>query len=118
MGIGLKCTIMRGGTSKAVFVREEDLPSDVTERERVILRAFGSPDVRQIDGLGGADPLTSKLAVIGPTTRTDAHLNYTFGQVEINEPNIDYLSLCGNISSAVGLYAIQEGLVRATEPLT
>ena len=118
----IPCTIMRGGTSKAVFLREADLPKDAHEREAVILSIFGSPDRRQIDGLGGADPLTSKLAIIGPPpadlpTAAGSHLSYTFGQVEIDRPEIDWLSLCGNISSAVGLYAVQEGLVAATAPI-
>ena len=118
----IPCTIMRGGTSKAVFLREADLPKDAHEREAVILSIFGSPDRRQIDGLGGADPLTSKLAIIGPPpadlpAAAGSHLSYTFGQVEIDRPEIDWLSLCGNISSAVGLYAVQEGLVAATAPI-
>ncbi len=115
----IPCTIMRGGTSKAVFLREADLPHGAQEREETILAIFGSPDRRQIDGLGGADPLTSKLAIIGPPPAgSDAHLSYTFGQVEIDRPEIDWLSLCGNISSAVGLYAVQEGLVASTQPIT
>src|SRR5829696_3668325 len=85
---------MRGGTSKAVFLKEADLSRDPAERDRTILAIFGSPDRRQIDGLGGADPLTSKLAIIGPV-RHDApraagtHLTYTFGQVEIAHPEMD-----------------------------
>ena len=79
---------------------------------------FGSPDVRQIDGLGGADPLTSKLAVIGPPSRPDADVDYTFGQVSINAANVDYSGNCGNISSAVGPYAIEEGFVKCSEPFT
>ncbi len=71
--------IYRGGTSKAVFIKENDLPSDQTERDGLICRIFGSPDRRQIDGLGGADPLTSKLAIIGPPSRPDADVDYTFG---------------------------------------
>lgn len=119
----IRCVIMRGGTSKAVFLKESDLPTDEAERSRTILSIFGSPDRRQIDGLGGADPLTSKLAIIGPV-RTDetraagTHLTYTFGQVEIAHPEIDWLSLCGNISSAVGAFAVYEGYVTPSEPLT
>ena len=75
---GLRCTIMRGGTSKAVFLREADLPADQAGRDRLILALFGSPDKRQIDGLGGADPLTSKLASIGPPRAAGTHLTYTF----------------------------------------
>jgi 2-methylaconitate cis-trans-isomerase PrpF len=114
---------MRGGTSKAVFLRESDLPVDEAERTRTILSIFGSPDRRQIDGLGGADPLTSKLAIIGPVRSAEpraagTHLTYTFGQVEIAHPDIDWLSLCGNISSAVGAFAIYEGYVKPIEPMT
>ena len=114
----LRCTIMRGGTSKAVFLREEDLPPPGEARDRLILRVFGSPDKRQIDGLGGADPLTSKLAIIGAPRVANTDVSYTFGQVEIDRPHVDYKSLCGNISSAVGQYAIEAGLVDAVEPIT
>jgi 2-methylaconitate cis-trans-isomerase PrpF len=79
---------------------------------------YGSPDVRQIDGMGGADPLTSKLAIIGPPTREDADVDYTFAQVSIRGPLVDYKGNCGNISSAVGPFAIDEGLVDAVEPRT
>ncbi len=115
---GLRCTIMRGGTSKAVFLREEDLPPPGEDRDRLILRVFGSPDKRQIDGLGGADPLTSKLAIIGAPRVPDTDVTYTFGQVEIDHPHVDYKSLCGNISAAVGQYAIEAGMVPAVEPVT
>ncbi|MBX6374379.1 MAG: 3-methylitaconate isomerase [Acetobacteraceae bacterium] len=119
----VRCVIMRGGTSKAVFLREADLPQDAAERDRMILAIFGSPDRRQIDGLGGADPLTSKLAIIGPPREEEpraagTHLTYTFGQVEIEHPEIDWLSLCGNISAAVGAYAVYEGLVVPRSPVT
>jgi 2-methylaconitate cis-trans-isomerase PrpF len=97
---------------------ENNLPRDKAVRDNVICRIFGSPDVRQIDGLAGADPLTSKLAIIGPASRTDADVDYTFGQVGINKGYIDYSGNCGNISSAVGPFAIQEGLVRAGAELT
>ena len=104
--------LMRGGTSKAVFLREHDLPDDPAARDRVILSVFGSPDPRQVDGLGGADILTSKLAIIGPPSRDDADLDYTFAQVSISEPLVSYDINCGNISAAVGTYALEEGLVR------
>jgi 2-methylaconitate cis-trans-isomerase PrpF len=114
---------MRGGTSKAVFLKEADVPSEPGARLRTILAIFGSPDKRQIDGLGGADPLTSKVAIIGPPRADNpraaaTHLTYTFGQVALDEPDIDYLSLCGNISSAVGAFAIAENLVEPAEPVT
>jgi methylitaconate Delta-isomerase len=119
----IRCVMMRGGTSKAVFLKESDLPVDEAERNSTILSIFGSPDRRQIDGLGGADPLTSKLASIGPVRTTEpraagTHLTYTFGQVEIAHPEIDWLSLCGNISSAVGAFAVYEGYVTPCEPMT
>ena len=110
--------IYRCGTSKGVFLHENDLPQEKTIRDRVILAIFGSPDPRQIDGLGGADVLTSKLAIIGPSSHPDADVDYTFGQVDINTPYISYSGLCGNISSGVAPFAIEEGLVRAVEPLT
>lgn len=114
----IPCVIMRGGTSKGVFFREAALPAGPERRERVILAVFGSPDVRQIDGLGGADPLTSKAAIIGPPSRPDADVDYTFGYVGITQAAVDWKGNCGNISSAVGPYAIDEGIVRPTDPLT
>ncbi|NHZ70653.1 MAG: 3-methylitaconate isomerase [Proteobacteria bacterium] len=110
---------MRGGTSKAVFLRGSDLPQGIEERDATILSLFGSPDPRQIDGLGGADLLTSKLAIIDPPTHPEADLDYTFAQVSISEAVVDYDINCGNISAAVGAYAIDEGLVvSVAEPIT
>lgn len=114
----IPCVIMRGGTSKAVFLLENDLPADPRIRDQIILSIFGSPDSRQIDGLGGADPLTSKLAIIGRSNRPDADVDYTFGQVDLHTSFVDYSSNCGNISSAVGPFAISQGLVKAVEPVT
>ena len=113
-----RCTIMRGGTSKGIFLMEEDLPQDPELRDRIILAIFGSPDIRQIDGLGGADSLTSKLALIRPSKEPNRDVDYTFGAVGIDRPFVDYSANCGNISSAVGPYAIDKGLVRAEEPFT
>ncbi len=110
--------LMRGGTSKAVFLRGSALPGDPAARDAVILSLFGSPDPRQVDGLGGADLLTSKLAIIDPPTRPDADLDYTFAQVSITEPVVDYDINCGNISAAVGAYAVDEALVDVEEPVT
>jgi 2-methylaconitate cis-trans-isomerase PrpF len=114
----IRCSIMRGGTSKAIFLLKNDLPSDEQLRDKVIRRIFGAPDVREIDGLGGADALTSKLAIIGPPSRKDCDVDYLFGQVSLVEPMIDYVGNCGNISSAVGPFAIDEGLVEASGPIT
>lgn len=110
--------IYRGGTSKAVFIKEYDLPAESARRDRVINAIFGSPDKRQIDGLGGADPLTSKLAVIGPPSRPDADVDYDFAQVDILSPTVYFGAVCGNITAAVGPYAVEEGFVRPEDGLT
>ena len=115
---GVKLSIYRGGTSKGLIFSPDDLPSDPELRDKIIVNAFGSPDIRQIDGLGGADSLTSKMAIIGRSARPDADVDYTFGQVSIYEPKIDYSGNCGNISSAVGPYAVDSGLVEAVSPIT
>ena len=114
----IPCVILRGGTSKGIYLKANHLPQDKETRDKVILEIFGSPDVRQIDGLAGADPLTSKVAIIGPSTHPDADVDYTFGQVGINAPYIDYSGNCGNISSGVGPFAIDEGFVTATGSMT
>ena len=114
----LRCAIVRGGTSKGVFIMRNELPADPALRDKAILAIYGSPDLRQIDGLGGADTLTSKLAIIGPPTREGADVDYTFGQVSITDPFVDYGGNCGNISSAVGPFAIDMGLVEPVEPVT
>lgn len=113
-----RCTIMRGGTSKGVYIMKNELPQNPELRDRIILAIFGSPDIRQIDGLGGSDLLTSKVAIIGPSSRTDADMDYTFGQVGITEAKVDYTGNCGNISAGVGPFAIIQGLVDAVEPIT
>ena len=114
----LPVTIMRGGTSKGIFIMSHELPADPKERDREICKIFGSPDLRQIDGLGGADVLTSKLAIISASDRPDADVEYTFGQVSFEEQMVDYKGNCGNISAGVGPYAIDKGLVKAVEPVT
>jgi len=114
----IRCTIIRCGTSKGIFLKGNDLPKDPGLRDRVILAIFGSPDIRQIDGLGGADLLTSKVAIIGPSTRPDADIDYTFGQVGILRPRVDYSGICGNLTSGAGPFAIYHGLVNIQEPTT
>ena len=114
----IPCVIQRGGTSKGIYIHDKDLPRNPEVRKKVILSIFGSPDRRQIDGLGGADPLTSKLAIIAPSQRPDADVDYTFGAVDLAEPIIDFKGNCGNISSGVGPFAIDEGLVEAKTPET
>lgn len=116
--MSFRCTYMRGGTSKAVFFKKSDLPLDEKLRDEIIMAVFGT-DVRQIDGLGGADITTSKVAIIGPPTRPDADVDYNFGQVQMGSHKIVWTSNCGNISSAVAPYAIDEGMIKnITEPIT
>jgi len=114
----IRTAIIRGGTSKGVYLLASDLPKDPAVRDKVILSIFGSPDPRQINGLGGADPLTSKVAIIAPSRREDADVDYTFGYVGIEKAVVDYDGNCGNISQGVGPFAVDEGLVPVTEPIT
>ena len=114
----IQCSIVRGGTSKAIFIMKNELPENPQKRDNIILALFGSPSLRQLDGLGGADITTSKLAIIGPATIPEADVDYTFGQVSMQKPFVDYGGNCGNISSGVGPYAINHGLVPITEPVT
>ncbi len=95
-----------------------DVPQRRGDLERFLLAVMGSPDVRQIDGLGGADWLTSKTAIVGPSDRSDADLDYLFGQVIINEARVDFAPNCGNLTSAVGPFAIEAGMVDAHDPVT
>ena len=115
---GIRCAIVRGGTSKGIFIIDNELPQEKELRDRVIQAIFGSPDIRQIDGLGGADTLTSKLAIVARSTREDADIDYTFAQVGIDQDVVDYSGNCGNISAGVGPFAIDNGLVQAVEPIT
>ena len=110
--------LMRGGTSKGLYVHESHLPPPGAARDALLLRLMGSPDVLQIDGLGGSRPITSKVAIVAPSARADADVDYTFAQVDIEHPVVGYAGNCGNISSGVGPFAIDEGLVEATEPVT
>lgn len=112
------CVYMRGGTSKAVFFHEKDLPEDRSTWNELFLKVMGTPDPKQIDGMGGTVSSTSKIAIIAPSQREDADVDYSFRQVDIKIPNVDAKANCGNISSAVGPFAIDEGLVPAVEPIT
>jgi 2-methylaconitate cis-trans-isomerase PrpF len=116
----IPAVLMRGGTSKGLFFHADHLPSDPKVRDAMILAAYGSPDPnrRQIDGIGGAVSTTSKVAIISPSASPDYDVVYNFGQVSIDRPLVDFKGNCGNISSAVGPFAVDEGLVAATEPIT
>jgi 2-methylaconitate cis-trans-isomerase PrpF len=108
---GIECTILRGGSSKGVYIERECLPPPGKERDRQILDLFGSPDVRQIDGLGGADKLTSKVAVMDKPTRPDCDIDYLVGQVGTAIPRVDWTSNCGNLSAGAALYAVHKRYV-------
>jgi 4-oxalomesaconate tautomerase len=109
---------MRGGTSKGAFFLASDLPADKDQRDRVLLAALGSPDHRQIDGIGGASSLTSKVAIIARSTRPDADVDYLFAQVVVDEARVDYGQNCGNLLAGVGPFALERGLVPPTGPHT
>jgi 2-methylaconitate cis-trans-isomerase PrpF len=113
--VTLPAVFMRGGTSKAVMFHQRDLPVERGEWDRLFLAAMGSPDPygRQLNGMGGGISSLSKVCVIAPSARNDADVDYTFAQVQIREPRVDYRANCGNMSSAVGPFALDEGLVRA-----
>ncbi len=113
MSDGIPCLWMRGGTSKGAYFLASDLPADPGARDAVLLRIMGSPDTRQIDGIGGADPLTSKVAVLSPPTRADADVDYLFLQVFVDRPLVSDAQGCGNILAGVGPAAIERGLVAA-----
>ncbi len=112
----LPAVYMRGGTSRALFFHARDLPADRAEWDPIFVAATGSPDPngRQLDGMGGGISSLSKVAVIGPSSRPDADVDYTFGQVAVDAPVVGYRANCGNISSAVGPFALDEGLVPAS----
>lgn len=110
--------VMRGGTSKGVFLNFEDMPADRLLWDEFLLDIMGSPDRRQIDGLGGANSLTSKAAIIKKSNLKEIDVEYTFAQISIENQLVDFKGNCGNISSAVGPFAIEQGLVPAIEPIT
>jgi 2-methylaconitate cis-trans-isomerase PrpF len=112
----LPSVFMRGGTSRALFFHRRDLPAAQADWDAIFLAALGSPDPngRQLDGMGGGISSLSKIAVIGPPTRDDADVDYTFAQVQVDSPVVGYRGNCGNISSAVGPFAVEEGLVAAS----
>ncbi len=113
MGDGVRCMLMRGGTSKGAYFLAEDLPSDPAERDDLLLRIMGSPDARQIDGIGGAHPLTSKVAVISPSARPDADVDYLFLQVGVEAAMVSDRQNCGNLLAGVGPFAVERGLAGA-----
>jgi 4-oxalomesaconate tautomerase len=112
---GVRVMWMRGGTSKGGYFQSDDLPTDIAERDRFLLRAMGSPDSRQIDGMGGADPLTSKVAVISKSSRPGIDVDYLFLQVFVDQALVSDQQNCGNILAGVGPFAIERGLIQSAE---
>jgi 2-methylaconitate cis-trans-isomerase PrpF len=107
----LHCVVARGGTSKGLLMQNDELPSDNPDRDEALLSLFGSHEPRQVDGLGGATSTTSKLMIVTPSSRSSTDIDYTFGQVGVTEPLIDYGGNCGNMTTAVGPFAYDEDLV-------
>jgi 4-oxalomesaconate tautomerase len=114
----LRCSVMRGGTSKGLYFRAEDLPDDIATRDAVLLAAMGSPDAREIDGMGGGHPLTSKVAIVSVSGRADADVDYLFLQVWPDRAEVADNQNCGNLLAGVGPFAIEEGLICASGDVT
>jgi 4-oxalomesaconate tautomerase len=110
---GIRCMQMRGGTSKGAYFLASDLPADTAQRDDLLLRIMGSPDPRQIDGIGGAHPLTSKVAVVSPSQTGGIDVDYLFLQVVVDQPIVTDKQNCGNILAGIGPFAVERGLVPA-----
>ena len=118
MNSGIPAMWMRGGTSKALYFRREDLPDDICVRNQLLLKIMGSPDKRQIDGVGGSDPLTSKVAIVSPSKNPEADIDYLFLQVAVDKAEVSDSQGCGNVLAGVGPFAVERGLVKAESPKT
>lgn len=116
--VRIPCLIMRGGTSKGPFFVRDDLPSDPAERDAMLIEIMGSGHPLQIDGIGGGNSLTSKVAIVGPSSRADADVDYLFAQVKVDEHKVDTGPNCGNMLSAVGPFAVARGMVEAGQDET
>src|SRR5580658_8842350 len=115
---GIRCMLMRGGTSKGAYFLASDLPCGQVERDDLLLRIMGSPDERQIDGLGGAHPLTSKVAVVEKSNTEGADIDFLFAQVSVDKALVDTTPNCGNILAGVGPFALERGLIADTGSTT
>src|SRR3984957_7980564 len=114
----IPCLFMRGGTSRGPFFLETDLPSDIGQRDALLLSVMGSPDARQIDGLGGADPLTSKVGIVRRGRTAGVDLEFLFAQVSIKESRVDTTPNCGNMLAAVVPFGLETGLVAPRGDIT
>jgi len=115
---GIRCAIYRGGTSRGVYFLDNDLPYPQAIRTQILLNILGSPDPRQIDGLGGGTSSTSKTMIVGPSRLQGTEVQMLFGQVSLHSSIVDWRGTCGNLTTAVGPFAIDQGLVTAVEPVT
>ncbi|MFL2840850.1 MAG: 4-oxalomesaconate tautomerase [Pseudohongiellaceae bacterium] len=115
MQSAIPCSLMRGGTSKGLFFMADQLPQEIALRDSTLLAAMGSPDERQIDGVGGAHPLTSKVAIVKASTHPDADVDYLFLQVSVDQALVRDTQNCGNMLAGVGPFAIEQGIIKATE---
>ena len=114
----IRCSVVRGGTSKGLYFRAEDLPLDRPTRDEVLLAAMGSPDIREIDGMGGGHPLTSKVAIVQKSQRLDADVDYLFLQVWPDRAEVSDNQNCGNLLAGVGPFALEEGLLPISGEVT
>ena len=110
----IPCTLMRGGTSKGPYFHASDLPADPDARNQLLLAAMGSPHVRQIDGIGGGDTLTSKVAIVSRSSEPDCDIDFLFAQIGIETASVDTTPNCGNILAGIGPFALARGLVAAS----
>ncbi len=113
---GVDCMIMRGGTSKGAYFLSDQLPADPSERDDLLQRIMGTPDPRQIDGIGGAHPLTSKIAIVGLSNNPEADVEYLFLQIGVEEPTVSDRQNCGNLLAGIGPFAIERGLMSGSGP--
>src|ERR1700722_15712234 len=116
--MAIRCSVIRGGTSKGLYFHAGDLPHDSPTRDAVLLAAMGSPDTREIDGMGGGHPLTSKVAVVRSSSRDDPDVDFLFLQVGPDRAEVSDSQNCGNLLAGVGPFAIEEGLIKADADTT
>ncbi len=114
----IPCIFMRAGTSRGPFFDGRDLPKNTADRDRILLKIMGSPDPRQIDGLGGSETVTSKVVMVEPSKRPGIDVDYLFAQIDLKSPIVDTTPPCGNMMAGVGCFAIERGMVKATSPET
>ena len=116
--ISIPAVYMRGGTSKGLLFNHHDLPKDQSRLDKYLLAAMGSPDLRQINGMGGATSVTSKVCIISKSNQKNVDIDYLFAQVLVDEAKVDYGPTCGNMLSAVGPFSIEQGLIEAKQSET